>query len=62
MDTLRGSPQLLQELLRVDKVHLRRNEDCAEPGHHFKVYGLTKKVDFEDFNMRKANAEARTWI
>ena len=61
VDTLRGSPSLLQELLGVDKVHLCRNEECSEPGHHFKIYGLTKKVDFEDFNLRKANTEARTW-
>eukprot|EP00913_Durusdinium_trenchii_P022970 g21568.t1 len=61
VDTLRGSPSLLQELLGVDKVHLCRNEECSEPGHHFKIYGLTKKVDFEDFNLRKANTEARAW-
>ena len=53
VDTLRGSPSLLQELLGTDKVHLCRNDECSEPGHLSKP--MTKKVDFEDFDLHKAN-------
>ncbi|CAK9112136.1 Tyr recombinase domain-containing protein, partial [Durusdinium trenchii] len=61
VDTLRGAPSLLQELTGVDKVHLCRSEECSEPGYHFKVYGLTKKIDYESFNFNQANKEAMTW-
>ena len=53
-DSARGSPELMDELKGFDKVHLCRNDSCAEDGQHFKVYGLAKKYDPEKFELALA--------
>ena len=57
-DTVRGDAELTRELKGVDRVHLCRNLTCPEEGHHFQVYGITKKVDAEKIQLAQATAGA----
>ena len=59
-DSIRGSTDLVDHLRGHDRLHLCRNEACAETGgQHFTVYGVVKKLDAERFQLATAEEGAR---
>lgn len=57
----RGSVGLVKRLRDVEKIHLCRNEACAEEGgEHFTIYGLVRPSDPETFQLTQAQQGART--